>query len=148
MNKPEVAAPDAKVLFGVQNKEGGTDVETLWAHKLGADHYKLDNVPLCPCGVSLNDIVYAPFNPQQNFPAFEKVVFKSGNRTIGINLDSPSEPGNKSEELLNKLVKLGCGYEGSNRTYISVNIPSSVILSEITALLEQSEAQWEHVDPS
>ena len=148
MDKNKVVAPTAKVLFSVPNGEGGADVETLWAHDLGADHYKLDNLPFYAYGVSLNDVVHAPFSAEQKFPTFDKILFKSGNRTIRIILNPPSEPGNESEDLLNKLMELGCGYEGANRSYIAINIPPLVHLSDVIGLLTGSQAQWEHADPT
>lgn len=52
------------------------------------------------------------------------------------------------EPLLNKLVELGCGYEGANRSYIAINIPPLVQLTDVTELLIGSRAQWEHADPT
>jgi hypothetical protein len=79
---------------------------------------------------------------------FDKVMSKSGNRTVRIILDPPSEPRNKSQDLLNKLVELGCGYEGANRSYIAINIPPLVHLTAAIELLVKSQVQWEHADPT
>jgi hypothetical protein len=65
---PNSLRPNAKVLFRVIDEEGGTDVETLWATHLGADAYKLDNSPFYAYGVSWEDVVSAPFNPEEGFP--------------------------------------------------------------------------------
>src|SRR5688572_22698495 len=63
--------PSTKVLFRVRNEDGSADVETLWATSLGADNYKLDNSPFYAYGVSWEDVVHAPFDPEEQFPAFQ-----------------------------------------------------------------------------
>ena len=83
----EPTEPNAKVLFRVPNEDGGADVETLWAYDLGSDNYKLDNLPYYAYGVSCDDVVLAPFDEDEEFPTFQKVVSKSGNRTIRIIFD-------------------------------------------------------------
>jgi len=85
------SSPDSKVLFRVPEENGSAQVETLWATALGYDEYKLDNSPFYAYSVSWEDIVYAPFNESEGFPTFERVVKKSGHRTIRI-IFNPSFP--------------------------------------------------------
>ena len=140
--------PNAKVLFRVPDEEGGAEVETLWATHLGSDNYRLDNSPFYAYGVSWEDVVSAPFNPEEGFPTFERVVSKSGNRTIRVIFETPIETGNESERLLHGLIALGCDYEGANRKYISVNIPPGVDLDVVRKYLIEHNATWEHADPT
>ena len=140
--------PNAKVLFRVPDEEGGADVETLWATHLGSDNYRLDNSPFYAYGVSWNDVVSAPFDTEEGFPTFERVVSKSGNRTIRVIFETPIETGNESEQLLQGLIALGCDYEGANRKYISVNIPPGVDLDVVRTYLIEHNATWEHADPT
>jgi Domain of unknown function (DUF4265) len=140
--------PNAKVLFRVPDEEGGAEVETLWATHLGSDNYRLDNSPFYAYGVSWEDVVSAPFNPEEGFPTFERVVSKSGNRTIRVIFETPIETGNESEQLLQGLIALGCDYEGANRKYISVNIPPGVDLDVVRKYLIEHNAAWEHADPT
>ena len=144
----ESAQPDAKVLFRVPNEDGTADVETLWATNMGNDQYKLDNSPLYAYSVSWQDIVYAPIDADEGFPVFQRVVLKSGNRTVRVIFDLPAEPGNASDEILNGLVALGCDYEGADGTYISVNIPPDVELRAVRDYLIKCGATWEHADPT
>lgn len=137
-----------KVLFRVPNDDGTYEVETLWATHLGNDNYKLDNSPFYAYGVSWEDVVFAPFNQEEQFPTFQKVVEKSGNRTIRVLFDPPVEDGNKSDEILKGLVGLGCDFEGANRKYISVNIPPNVNLETVHNYLIERNATWEHADPT
>ena len=140
--------PNAKVLFRVPDEEGGAEVETLWATHLESDNYRLDNSPFYAYGVSWEDVVSAPFNPEEGFPTFERVVSKSGNRTIRVIFETPIETGNESEQLLQGLIALGCDYEGANRKYISVNIPPGVDLDVVRKYLIEHNATWEHADPT
>jgi len=145
---PNSLRPNAKVLFRVIDEEGGTDVETLWATHLGADDYKLDNSPFYAYGVSWEDVVSAPFNPEEGFPTFDRVLSKSGNRTVRVIFETPTETGNESDRVLQGLVALGCSYEGANRKYVSVNVPSHVELNVVRIYLIEQKATWEHADPT
>jgi hypothetical protein len=140
--------PTAKVLFRVPNEDGSAEVETLWAFDLGNDQYKLDNSPFYAYSVSWQDIVYAPFDKDEERATFQRVVSKSGNRTIRIVFDSPVEKGNESDRVLQGLVSLGCSYEGASKKYISLNIPPEVELEAVRKYLIERDATWEHGDPT
>ena len=123
--------PDAKVLFRVEDPDPDSDeafVETLWAYSLGDDLYELNNIPFYPYGVSCGDIVRAPYNDCEEFPTFEAVERKSGNRTVRVNLEPAAEPGNVSDRLMQGLVALGCDFEGGYGVCMAVNIPPEVPL--------------------
>jgi len=140
--------PDSKVLFRIPEEDGSASVETLWATALGNDQYKLNNSPFYAYSVSWEDIVNAPFNDDEGLPTFERVIAKSGNRTVRVIFEPPVESGNSSDEVLQGLVALGCSYEGANSTYISVNVPPGVDLQAVRRYLIEAVAQWEHADPT
>ena len=140
--------PNAKVLFRVPNQDGTTEVETLWATHIESDNYKLDNSPFYAYGVSWEDVVSAPFNSEEGHPTFHHVVSKSGNRTVRVVFDPTIEPGNRSDEIVQRLIALGCSYEGANRKYISVNIPPHVELEPVRKYLIECDVTWEHADPT
>ena len=142
------AEPNAKVLFRVPNEDGSAEVETLWATHLGADNYKLDNSPFYAYGVSWEDVVSAPFSSEEGHPTFERVVSKSGNRTVRVIFETPVHTGNESDQLLQGLVALGCSYEGASRKYVSVNIPPGIELDAVRNYLIEHQATWEHADPT
>ena len=144
----EPSGPSAKVLFRVLNEDGSSDVETLWAYDLWSDEYKLDNLPYYVYGVSCDDVVFAPFDEEEQFPTFQKVVSKSGNRTIRIIFDLPFESGNESEALVNRLVTMGCDFEGANKKYIVINLPPSVDLAAAAKELSDADVAWEYADPT
>ena len=140
--------PNAKVLFRVPDDDGTANVETLWATRLGGDAYKLDNSPFYAYGVSWEDVVSAPFSADEGFPTFERVVSKSGNKTVRVIFDLAIEEGNASARVAAGLVALGCSYEGANRKYLSVNVPPEIDLEAVRAYLIEQEATWEHADPT
>ena len=142
------AKPDAKILFRVPNDDGTAEVETLWATSLEGDRYKLDNSPFHAYSVSWEDVVLAPWSEDESFPTFERVLEKSGNRTVRVVFDPPVEAGNESDRVLQGLAGLGCSYEGANSSYIVINIPPAVEFETVTAFLIASGVVWEHADPS
>jgi hypothetical protein len=144
----QTSTPDAKVLFRVSEEDGSAQVETLWATALGDDEYKIDNLPFYAYSVSWQDIVYAPVDQTDGRPTFVRVVKKSGHRTIRIKFDPPVQDGNRSDQVLQGLVSLGCTYEGANRGYMSIDLAPEVILEQVRQYLIEQDAQWEHADPT
>ncbi len=144
----DLSGPTAKVLFRVPEEDGSAQVETLWAFDLGNDEYKIDNSPFYAYSVSWQDVVYAPFSASEEFPKFERVVRKSGNRTVRVIFEEPLAPGNRADQVLKGLQALGCDFEGTNRRLMSINIPSKVELSEVATYLVKESVEWEYADPS
>lgn len=140
--------PNAKILFRVVEDDGTATVETLWATKVGEDRYQIDNSPFYAYGVSWQDTVFAPFDQNEGFPTFQKIVSKSGHRTVRVIFDPPVENGNASDQLFQGLVSRGCTYEGANRGYMSIDVPPSVKLQTIRQYLIDNDATWEHADPT
>ncbi len=137
-----------KVLFRTPAEKDEAFVETLWAIPQGGDLYKLDNNPIYPYGVSSGDIVEAPFDPDEQFRKFTKVVIKSGNKTVRIIFDKKVEESKEDQAILDKLVQMGCDYEGLNQIHFSINVPSSANFKEVCEFLTALKIQWEHADPS
>ncbi len=139
--------PDSKVLFRVPNDNGSAEVETLWATALGNDLYRLENSPFYAYSMSWLDVVYAPYDEDEDRPTFQRIAEKSGHKTVRVIFDPPVEDGNESDRVLKKLVNAGCSYEGANPTYIAIDIPSGVDLEDVRQLLIDAEMQWEYADP-
>jgi len=140
--------PTAKVLFRVPQEDGSVEVETLWAHDLGSDRYRLANCPFYAYGVSWEDTVHAPFDPQEGFPTFQSVLEKSGNRMVRIMFEDAAVENGRSEFIIDGLLALGCDYEGATRTYLCINIPPRVDLKAVVEFLIREGATWEHADPT
>ncbi|MBJ7575482.1 DUF4265 domain-containing protein [Luteimonas sp. MC1828] len=140
--------PTAKVLFRVPEADGAATVETLWAVPLGNDRYMLDNSPFFSYGVSWQDVVIAPHDPQEQMPTFQSVAERSGNRTVRVMFDPSVAPGNASEQILHGLEEIGCSFERAHSGYVSVNVPPVVDLDKVRSYLIAKNAQWEHADPT
>ncbi len=137
----------AKVLFRSQDEDGSERAETLWVQSLGNDEYKVDNLPYYTYGVSLGDVVYAPITLADAVPTFQKVISKSGNRTIRIYFSSTPTREASKDMILKTLVGFGCDYEGANSRYFSINVPPSSDLAMIYQYLDHQNAEWESGDP-
>jgi hypothetical protein len=146
----DLPEPDAKVLFLVPSNDAGSneaDIETLWAWRLGEDKYKLDNLPYFAYSVSWEDIVYAPFNEDEGFPTFQKVIEKSGNRTIRFFFNnSPAK--SHTQDILRELENLGCSYEGANDRFFCLNIPRKADLEAVASYLIEKGIEFEYADPT
>ncbi|HET8695966.1 MAG TPA: DUF4265 domain-containing protein [Gammaproteobacteria bacterium] len=138
--------PRIAVLFPVPNGDGTLESEYLWAQDLGHDRYRIANCPFFVDGVSLHDIVLAP--RVRGIPTFERVLSKSGNRTVRILFNEPVATGNAPERVLRRLVSFGCAYEGADRTFVAVNIPARVLLIMVYEYLDEQDVTWEHADPA
>ena len=130
----------AQVKVALRNAEG--DLETLWADNLGGGRFRLDNTPWYAYEGYWQDIIEATADADGQLQ-FQRVVEKSGNRTIRIAAEKPF-----SDEWLIQVTQLGCSFEGANRKYIGINIPPGVDLQAIVAFLTAEGIRWEHADPT
>jgi hypothetical protein len=138
---------DSKVVFRTVHEDGSVHVETPWATALGNDQYQIDNSLWYAYGVSWQDIVYAPMDEGEGRAVFHHLVSKSGHRTVRIMFEDAVSPGTASHETLQKLVAVGCSYEGAWGTLFSVDIPPGVGMDDVRSLLMAEDVQWEHADP-
>lgn len=129
----------------LSNADG--DVETVWAFRLGKDLYRLDSSPWYAYGVSWKDVIEARPREPGDLPEFVRVVEKSGHRTIRVILRPPTDESPESQAVLAGLRELRCSYEGANRSYIAVDVPSLVQLEDVRQFLISTGQQWEHADP-
>ncbi len=125
-------------------------METLWAFDLGAGRYRLDNLPWYAYRVSLGDVIEAASDAEGQLHMV-RVVSKSGNRTLrlffvaaDLHTDWPAE----IREVMDRLVELGCSYEGANRQYQAVNVPPEANLEAVTRFLTDADVRWEYADPT
>lgn len=135
-----------KVLINSVGDDGLTDSETLWAHSLGEGCYRLANLPFYAYDLSLDDIIKAPIDESTGLPTFEKILNKSGNRTLRVILDPPAVAGEKSHQVLEDLIKIGCSVERASLTYAAINVPVEVALGSVVTLLNNALVKWERAD--
>lgn len=131
------------VKIGIRDDEG--DVETPWAIALGDNLYRVENTPFFAYRISAGDVVEA-MPEADGFLFVERVVKKSGHRTIRVILPEPAdvEPG---PTLLAEIKRLGCKYEGASNRLICIDIPPNVLLETVAERLKQMKVEWEYADP-
>ena len=123
-------------------------VETPWVIDLGNGRYRMENCPFYFYGVAAGDIVGAEYSEEEGRLAFTKVLEKSGNKLVRVVFENPADEKGPEKENLNKLVEMGCSYEGANPKYICIDIPKDVDLFEVCNYLTENAIQWEHAAPS
>ena len=122
------------------------EIETLWATPVGGDSYRLENSPFYAYRVSWLDIVAA--RPDATgFLAFERIVRKSGHRTVRLILVPGINEAPEQHRVLDGLSELGCSWEGFNPRYFSIDVPPGVELTAVADYLTRSGQQWEYADP-
>jgi len=97
--------------------------------------------------VSVGDVVFAPVDPNEERPTFQRVIEKSGNRTVRVIPDPPLATGNSSDQVVQELLSMGCSYEGANPGYLCVVIPPGSDFDAVCELLTRRGIEWEHADP-
>ena len=124
----------------------GENVETLWAERVGADLYRLDNSPFWAYGVSWLDVVEAHADADGQL-VMSRVAQKGGHRTVRIIFDAGVDESLEAKAVLDGVVALGASYEGMNPRYLAIDIPPGVDLMSVAHYLTRHAVQWEHADP-
>jgi hypothetical protein len=144
-----VSITDTQVLFRIPTAEGPTESELIDASRAeGEDRFRLAKPPVWAYGVSVGDVVLAPYSEADGHPVFMTALTKSGHRTVRVVLEPPLEAGNESDELVQGLVALGCRYEAASKRYVIVDLPPGVELGTVREHLITYDAIWEHADPT
>nr|WP_244981585.1 DUF4265 domain-containing protein [Corallococcus exercitus] len=125
--------------------EDTQSVETLWATPLGQERYRLENSPFFTYRVSWLDVVEARPDAQGQL-TFQRVVEKSGHRTVRVILQDVTSPA--ATPFLDGLKQRGCSYEGFQPKLLSIDVPPEVRLDEVTRYLNEQRVQWEAADPT
>jgi Domain of unknown function (DUF4265) len=81
-------------------------------------------------------------------PTFQRVVAKSGNRTVRVVFEECARPDNLSDRVLQRLVALGCSCEGADSRFFSITVPPGIALDAVRQYLIEEHATFEHTDPS
>ncbi len=125
------------------------DIETPWALPLGDNQYQLKNFPFFYYGISYNDIFEAsPKYDDDERPYLVKVLQKSGNKTVRILFEKSIKDASGSKEILDKLLAMGCGYEGNGAKFFVVNVQPHCDFDSVCAFLVSHDLRWEHGDPT
>ncbi|WP_342377317.1 DUF4265 domain-containing protein [Myxococcus stipitatus] len=133
---------DRRVKVALRDDDG--EVETLWATPLGAGRYRLENSPFFTYRVSWLDVVEAAPAPDGQLEA-QRVVEKSGHRTVRVILDDVTAP--ESKPFREAFLRLGCTYEGFQPKLLSIDVPPTASLSQVADFLTAEGVEWEYADP-
>ncbi|NJN64861.1 MAG: DUF4265 domain-containing protein [Acidobacteria bacterium] len=127
-----------KIHFEIEQDEDGypeMGVESLWAHSAtGEGVYAIDNIPFYVLGISMGDEVSVQSDDSGNLWFYE-LVRESGHSTVRI-LCADTETCTRIQA---EIERRGCSWEGSNRRFISMDIPPDVSYPPIKSWLEDEE---------
>src|SRR4051794_22166352 len=100
------------------------EVESMWATAINGHLYRIENSPFYAYGVSWKDIAEA-LPGEDGALEFERVVEKSGHRTVRVILEKTSQS-DAGKHILDQLVAMGCSWEGMNTRLICIDLPAAV----------------------
>ena len=137
------AQSHAKILFPLDVVDGWPDVEVegMWAVPVGANEFRIDNIPFHARGVSDQDVVEAGLGHEAGI-WFRRVVTESEFSTIRIAV-SDEEDKEPARELFRQL---GCDSEGLDCSIFALSIPRNALskaLCEIEAGVALGRWDWE-----
>lgn len=123
-----------KILFEVENEDGTTDIEGVWAVPDGTG-YRLDNIPFYAREVAVHDVVGATPDPDGAL-RFEGLQRASGHSTIRLWFEK--EDGVQAAR--DHLRGLGCPSELDLSRLVAVDVPPTVSYATIRAYLDGQQA--------
>lgn len=110
--------------------------ESVWAESVASESFIVKNIPFYSKDACLDDeiLIKAGADGERYF---DKVITSSGNSTIRIIFYDAGK--SHISIVLEKLVDMGCTWEGMSENFFSVNIPLSVSLDEVIEYLSEGE---------
>jgi hypothetical protein len=131
-----------KVVFNLPKNDGPVATESLWAEPLGANVYRLRNVPFYLYGFSEQDVVRAEENDGRL--VVTDIVDRGGHSTYRIFLPEETSEERFSKDWL-RLGELGCTYERATRRLVAIDVPAHADVYAVYEALENGERNhfWE-----
>lgn len=133
--------------------EQGIDSEGLWAERVSADTFRLQNSPFFAYDLSAQDVVRA--EKVEGAWIFREVVERGGHSTYRVYLQDERELSDAEvQEAWKPIAALGALLENANDRFFAVDVPPGAKLEGIYDLLEQAEDSglWEfeeaHYEPA
>jgi Domain of unknown function (DUF4265) len=129
------------------------DTENIWVRKIKKNQYEVLTIPFWAYNLSRGDIVECGTDEDGEGLFIEKVLKKSGNRTVRIafkakeGLDHP-----EALKLIRYLRDHKLLFEGFEPRLLSVNVPSESayrqLIKRLEAVPKEAEMIWEDGDPN
>ena len=124
-----------KVSFNLEVIDGYPPVsmESIWAEVTEEGYFKINNIPFYSKEISLGDIV-SVIQKEENYLLYDKTIINSKNSTLRIVFFNENRK--FKDNILTKLIDLGCGSEAFNVNLYAINIPIQVDIEEIYIFLD------------
>jgi hypothetical protein len=124
----------------------------IWAEPLGSGRFRVESCAFFAYGVSRDDVVRADLEPGDEAPRLGDVLEKGGHRTLRVALDPSAELGDALvQELLGRLLDLGCTHEALRPKLVAIDLPGDVEVATVVELLQalsdEGAILWEWADP-
>jgi len=125
-----------KVFFVYEDTDGDLAQESLWAKPV-VDGYEIENIPFFAKNIAFGDVIEV--EEENGVLYFNGMVRESGWSTLHVAV--------LKKELASDVIKMlesaGLDWEGygKDNLYLAVGIPPHLKYSEVTGLIDRSEAQ-------
>ncbi len=114
--------------------------EGVWAERQPSGCYRVANIPFYSQELCYEDEVQVS-TEADGLKWFQQVASSSGNSTLRLVFFAPHAQ--RSPEVLERINRLGCTWEGASARFYSVNVPASASLDDVLDYLSQcSEQGW------
>jgi hypothetical protein len=133
----------------VQFYEPDVGYENIWASVSDApDAYVIESVPFFVYDISLKDVVLTKPHGETGVISFERIVSKSGHKTVRARPDQFTLNDPEGRDLLSKIRSAGCEYETLPPHLVAIDAPSDSALANIIGILTNATIPWEYADPA
>jgi hypothetical protein len=122
-----------KVAIYLPKKDGESDVETLWAKRVG-QYLQLDNIPFYAKGLAWGDVISVE-NESDGLFRFSGLVAASGHSTLRLWVARTEDV----KAIRDYLRSLSCESELDLGRLIAVNVPPNVPYTSIKKFLDEQE---------
>ena len=138
----ELAEQLVKIVFNLPKNDGPVATESLWAEPLGANVYRVRNIPFYLYGFSQDDVVRA--EESDGRLVVTGIVDRGGHSTYRIFLPEKTSEERFSKDWL-RLGELGCTYERATRRLVAIDVPPHADVYAVYEALENGERDqiWE-----
>lgn len=129
-----------KIVLVYRNIEDEIAEETIWSKKLESGYYMIDNIPFYAPNLAYNDVISV--EDDNGVLYFDDLIEYSGHSTLQIIFFKED----KAQEILMKLEKLGCKWEGmKDQPYYAIDVSPNLNYTSIRQILDE-ESKKEVLD--
>src|SRR4051812_15609767 len=118
----------------------GTSGESLSAVPLGDDVYEVRNAPFYAYNINYGDHVVAVSLSPDALPEVQRVVKRSGHRTLRV-LFLDMVPQERRMKILESLSPMHVTYEGATPKYFALDLAPDADIAQVRAVLDDLELQ-------